>query len=102
TSWSERLYLRMSKEKRNLALIMDSVTCDSVNEIFRNLYIMFLSKNSTSSIQLCGLGIIKFFKDKYVRFMAESMIYNADNAKYIYKIIKKTSIFNAICITKLA
>ncbi|KAF7697518.1 Tigger transposable element-derived protein 1 [Cucumispora dikerogammari] len=92
----------MSKEKRNVALIMDNATCHSVNATFSNIDIIFLPKNTTSLIQPCDQGIIKSFKDKYVRFMTEYMIYNEISAENIDKIIKNTSIFDAICIAKLA
>ena len=92
----------MSKEKRNVALIMDNATCHLVNATFSNIDIIFLPKNTTSLIQPCDQGIIKSFKDKYVRFMTEYMIYNEISAENIDKIIKNTSIFDAICIAKLA
>ncbi|KAF7670547.1 Tigger transposable element-derived protein 6 [Astathelohania contejeani] len=101
-SWLKRLNSRMSKEKSFVALIMNNATCHSVNATFSNIDIIFLPKNTTSLIKPRGKGIIKSFKYKYVRFMTESLIYNANSTEDIDKIIKNTSLFNAIFIAKLA
>ncbi|KAF7701578.1 Tigger transposable element-derived protein 6 [Cucumispora dikerogammari] len=87
-SWLKRLNSRMSKEKSFVALIMNNATCHSVNATFSDIDIIFLPKNTTSLIQPCDQSIIKSFKDKYVRFMTEYMIYNEISADNIDKIIK--------------
>ncbi|KAF7703924.1 Tigger transposable element-derived protein 6 [Cucumispora dikerogammari] len=92
----------MLKEKRNVVLFMNNDTCHSVNSPFSNMDIIFLLKNTTSIIQPRYQNIIKTFKDKYMRFMTEYIIYNADSAEDIDKINKNTSFFDAICIYKSA
>ncbi|KAF7686010.1 hypothetical protein CDIK_3241 [Cucumispora dikerogammari] len=92
----------MSQENRQTALIMNNATCYLNDSSWTNVDMVFLLKNISSHIQLCDQKIIKLFKDNFLKFITEYIIYDRLSSDNINKIMKKKMIFDKIYITKIS
>ncbi|KAF7699546.1 Tigger transposable element-derived protein 1 [Cucumispora dikerogammari] len=92
----------MSQENRKIALIMNNATSHFINSKMSNIDVIFLPKNITSLIQPCDQRIIKSFKDRFLKFITEYLIYDKNTSDNIDKRVKNITIFDANCITKMS
>ena len=58
---------KLDVENRKVLLFLDNAPShpETLQGNFKNIKVVFLSKNTTSQLQSCGAGIIRNFKVKY-------------------------------------
>ena len=85
---------QMRKERRNLMLSLDSVIVHqtSLIDMYSNIKIVFLPKNTTSPLEPLGAGIIQSFKTKYQKKLMRYVI----TLLFASKIVKGIDILEAI------
>ena len=71
----------MEAAKRKNTLFIDNVPChpESLSDHFSNVKVVFLPKNTTSSLQTLDAGIIRNFYVKYRNKFFKSVISRIDN-----------------------
>ena len=81
--WRQRFLRLLSKlnrklvfENKKVILFLDNATChpESMDEMFSNIKIVFLPKNTASRLQPLDAGIIRNFKVKYRKSLVKYML----------------------------
>ena len=72
----DTLNFLMRKERRNVILFLDNATVHptSLIDMYRNIKIVFLPKNTRSRLQPLNAGIIQSFKTKYRKTLVSYVI----------------------------
>ena len=94
----EKLNYIVKLENRNVLLFLDNASVHSENLVgkYSNIKIVFLPKNTTSSLQPLDAGIIKNFKVKYRKKILRPVITSISNDRSASDIAKEVDILQAI------
>ena len=94
----DTLNFQMRKEKKNVILFLDNATVHptSLIDMYSNIKIVFLPKNTTSRLQLLDPGIIQSFKTKYQKKLMGYVIARVNDDVFASEIAKSIDILQAI------
>ena len=100
----DTLNFQMRKERRNVILLLDTATVHltSLTDMYSNIKVIFLPKNTTSRLQPLDTGIIQSFQKKYQKksmryvILMRYVIARINDGLFASEIAKGTYIFQAI------
>ena len=93
-----RLNNRLKREERHIILFLDSAPCHppSLTDMFSNIKVAFLPKNTTSHTQPLDAGIIKVWKIYYKRKLLRHIVGQVDGAHSASEIVKSVNLLMAL------
>ena len=93
-----RFNRKLLLEQRKVVLILDNATCHlkSITDSFSQIKIVFLPKNTTSTLQPREAGIIQSFKVKYRKKLIKYVLARINEYSSTTQIIKDVNILMAI------
>ena len=88
----------MRKKRRNVILFLDNATVHLtlLIDVYSNIKIVFLPKNTTSCLQLLDAGIIQSFKTNYQKKSIHYVITRINDDSFASEIPKDIDILQAI------
>ena len=88
----------MTKERRNVILFLDNATIHPTSSIdmYNNIKIVFLPKNTTLCLELLDAGIIQSFNTKYQKKLMRYIIAHINDDLFSAEIAKAMDILQAI------
>ena len=94
----DTLNFQIRKERRKVILSLDNATVHptSLTDIYINIKIVFLPRNTTSSLQPFDAGIIQSFKTKYRKKLMRNVIARINDDLFASEIEKSIDILQAI------
>ena len=94
----ETLNRQMVKEERNIILFLDNATVHptSLVDTFSSIKVVFLPKNTTSSLQPLDAAIIQSFKSKYRQKLIPYVIARIEEDSVASEIPKQIDVLQAI------
>ena len=94
----DTLNRQMIKEGRNVILFLDNATVHppSLIDMYSNIKIVFLPKNTTSRLQPLDAGIIQSFKSKYQKKLMRHVIARVKDDLLASEITNKINVLQAI------
>ena len=94
----DTLNFQMRKERRNVTLLLDNVIVHptSLIDMYSNIKIAFLPKNTTSRLQPLDAGIVQSFKTKYRKKLMSYLTAPKNDDLFASEIAKGIDILQAI------
>lgn len=93
-----RLNNRLKTEERHIILFLDNAPCHppSLTDMFSNIKVAFLPKNTTSRTQPLDAGIIKVWKIYYKRKLLRHIVCQVDGEHSASDIVKSVNLLMAV------
>ncbi|XP_068684888.1 tigger transposable element-derived protein 6-like [Montipora foliosa] len=93
-----RLNNRLKREERHIILFLDNAPCHppSLTDMFSNIKVAFLPKNTTSRTQPLDAGIIKVWKIYYKRKLLRHIVSQVDGEHSASEIVKSVNLLMAV------
>ena len=93
-----RLNNRLKGEERHIILFLDNAPCHppSLTDMFSNIKVAFLPKNTTSRTQPLDAGIIKVWKIYYKRKLMRHIVSQVDGERSASDIVKSVNLLMAV------
>ena len=93
-----RLNNRLKREDRHIILFLDNTPCHppSLTDMFSNIKVAFLPKNTTSRTQPQDAGIIKVWKIYYKRKLLRHIVSQVDEEHSASEIVKSVNLLMAV------
>ena len=93
-----RFNIKLLLKQKKIVLILDNATCHpkSIIDLFSQVKIIFLPKNTTSTLQPLDAGVIQNFKVKYRKRLVKYVLARINEYSSATQIIKDVNILMAI------
>ncbi|KAF7685640.1 Jerky like protein-like [Cucumispora dikerogammari] len=104
--WLDNLNSDMKKMNRKILLTLDNAPVHLFDSDYTHIETFYSPPGVTSQIQPCDQGIIKSFKSHYKKMLSNKNLFDCDSPKIekldYTDLLKKITIYNAICFIHLA
>ncbi|XP_068712886.1 tigger transposable element-derived protein 6-like [Montipora foliosa] len=93
-----RLNNRLKREERHIIIFLDNAPCHppSLTDMFSNIKVAFLPKNTTARTQPLDAGIIKVWKIYYKRKLLRHIVSQVDGEHSASEIVKSVNLLMAV------